>query len=79
MQMAEGVFRIEEVQERVVACLGKETRAISHEALVAKVGLPVYALDAGLEAALLAKQVTYAVGQGFWIAPGPARGEAGHA
>lgn len=79
--MAEGVFRIEDVRDRVVACLRKESRAISHEALVAKVALPVWAVDAGLESALLGGLVTYAAGQGLWIAPGPVTvtAEAGHA
>jgi hypothetical protein len=69
--MAEGVYRIDALRDQVVALLRKEKTATSRAEIAAGTHLPLWAVDAGLEAALAGELVEFAAGQGYWIKVGP--------
>nr|WP_315242151.1 hypothetical protein [uncultured Albidiferax sp.] len=63
-----GIYRIETVRDQVLHLLRTQTKAVSRDLIALAQGLPTYAVDAGLEAALAGGLVTYAAGDGWWIA-----------
>lgn len=62
------IYAIEDMRRRVLALLRQRPTAISRDAMATQLGLPSYAVDAGLASALEDQLVTYAEGQGWWIA-----------
>lgn len=61
---------MEYLRDKVVGLLRRQKTAISRDQIAQDLCLPTYAVDAGLLVALDAELVTFAAGQGYWIAPG---------
>lgn len=66
----DAVYRIEDLRARVVALLRKEKKAITAGAIAVKLQLPFYAVQAGLESALVGELVEFASPDGWWIKAG---------
>lgn len=67
--MVNPVYRIETLRDKVVALLRKQKTAISRDLMAIQLELPTWAVDAGLESAMKGQLVTFAAGDGWWIAP----------
>lgn len=65
--MVEQVYRIEFLRDKVVALLRQHGKGMTRGALAAKLVLPLWAVDAGLEAAVTGELVEFISPDGFWI------------
>lgn len=65
--MAEQVFRIELLRDKVVGLLRKHGKGMTRGAIASKLELPLWAVDAGLEAAVTGDLVEFISPDGFWI------------
>ncbi|WP_367846429.1 hypothetical protein [Rhodoferax sp. WC2427] len=63
-----GIYRIETVRDQVLHLLRGQKKAVGRDWMALALHLPTYAVDAGLEAAQAGGLVTYAAGEGWWIA-----------
>lgn len=64
------VYAIEGLNQKLVALLLKECgTALTECAIASKLGVPLWAVRAALGSAVMEELVTFAAGQGYWIAP----------
>lgn len=65
--MAEQVYRIEFLRDKVVALLRSHGKGMTRGAIANKLELPLWAVDSGLEAAVTADLVEFISPDGYWI------------
>lgn len=63
--MAEQVFEIEALMQRVLELLRDRARALSTGMVAAELGVPLWAADRALEAAYLARLASFEAGVGW--------------
>ena len=66
--MGDGVYRIEQLRDQVVAALRVSAVPVTAGALALKLHLPLWAVLAGLEAAQLGGLVQFEAGAGYRLA-----------
>jgi hypothetical protein len=65
--MAEQVYRVELLQQKIVALLRKHGTGITPAAIAQKLDLPLWAVNAGLEAAMVGDLVEFVSPDSYWI------------
>jgi len=65
--VVEQVYRIEFLRDKVVALLRHHGKGMTRGAIAHKLELPLWAVDAGLEAAMTGNLVEFISPDGYWI------------
>lgn len=65
--MADVVYRLEYLRERILRCLRGQQAAVSTERIGVACGLPLWAVERGLESLAEHGLVVFAAGQGWWV------------
>jgi hypothetical protein len=66
--MADQVYQIGDVRDKVLALLHQERCAVKAGAICLRLGMPYWAVKAGIDAALAGGLVVYVLGDGYRVA-----------
>lgn len=68
--MADQVYRVEELRRQIVDLLRGKSAPMKAGAIAMALGLPLWAVFAGLDSAVVAELVVLDVANGYAVAPG---------